>query len=1139
MKKKLSHSFIKDAPSNVRNKKTSYSRLLSKRKPGKDVPSKHDLLPNPFPIVGFGASAGGIKAFTAVLKHLRPDLGMAYVFIMHLSPNHKSALREIMQSKTIMPVQTVKDGMEVKANNVYVIPPNTFMSVVDGHLKLAPRSLTSIGNFAIDYFLNALAAVYKNNAIGVILSGTATDGTLGLKAIKAFGGITFAQDESAEFFGMPQNAFACGYVDIMRSPEGIADELSKLVKIPYTILPYDKIEAVQIKELNAYEDELKAILSLVKSKKGIDFFSQYKRASVYRRVIRRMSLNKLQKLSEYTSLLKANPKEVDALYKDFLINVTSFFRDPDFFSILTKEVFPNVIKRTKTAEPFRIWVAGCATGEEAYSIAISLVEYLEKEKLSIAIQIFASDLDAEAVEKARPGIYPFSALQGISADYRKKYFIKTENHYQIIKAVRELIVFSQHNLLKDPPFSRMDLISCQNVLIYLEAEPQKRILQVIHYALKPTGYLFLGKSESIGSLSELFEPTDKKIKLFSRKVAQTSRLDLLPYAFRTNKGTENQRTEENTDGDKGMNKVMLSQYVFPGVVLNQNMVITQFYGDTSAYITSSPGKASLNILKMIRQDLLIDVRSLLQTARQTERVTIAENILVYNNKKPEQVTIEVVPKKIGGNQFFLMVFKENETLPSSPETEESKKGTVSMERIIGKLEDELTQSRDIIRTTNEEYESTYEELQANNEEILSSNEELQSVNEELETSKEELQSANEELTMTNDELQKRNLELKESQSYAQAIIETMHNPLLVLTANLQVRMGNDAFYETFRLVHEEVEGRFIYDLGNHSWEIPALREHLNDLLVNKKNFRNFEITHLFQGLGELVLEINSYRLIKGVHATETLILLDFNNISELSKSNKALVKANGMLEEFAFISSHDLQEPLRKIQTFSDMLFNSNAHLNEYARAYANKIHSSAARMSSLLKDLLQFSILVKNGDIKLIKINLNDILKNILVDFELVIQREKVVMNISPLPEIYGASAQINQLFHNLIGNAIKFSKQNPIISVSSRETTSDDFSSYPALKPDIQYVCILIKDQGIGFDQEYAEKIFVLFQRLDDRKGVPGTGMGLAICKKIVEDHHGFIYAEGKRNEGATFTIFFPMYDYFSENGVAFPFH
>ncbi len=437
---------------------------------------------------------------------------MAYVLVMHLSPNHKSALAEIMQLKTKMKVQTVKDGMEVMQNNVYVIPPNTFMSLVDGHLKLAPRSITSIGNFAVDYFFTALAAIYKNNAVGIILSGTATDGTLGLKAIQAEGGITFAQDETAEFSGMPGHAYDSGYVDFRLSPENIARELEQLVKIPYSNFPSDKIERVRLKELHEQSDELQRILIIVKQKTGIDFFQDYKHASIYRRILRRMALNKFRTLPEYHEMLKNDSAEVLALYDDLLINVTYFFRDPEFYNSLIRTVFPELVKHTSPSKPLRIWIAGCSTGEEAYSVAICLIEYLEDHELEIPIQIFASDLDSSAIEKARLGIYPVSGIIGVSSNHLKKYFIKSDGLYQVTKAVRQLCVFSQQNLLKDPPFSKMDLISCQNVLIYLETNAQGKILQTFHYALKPTGYLFWGSLRLSDQLLTTFSRLTKRLK---------------------------------------------------------------------------------------------------------------------------------------------------------------------------------------------------------------------------------------------------------------------------------------------------------------------------------------------------------------------------------------------------------------------------------------------------------------------------------------------------------------------------------------------------------------------------------------------------------------------------------------------------
>ena len=956
-----------------------------------------------FPVVGIGASAGGIQAITTLLNHLDPNLGMAYVLVMHLSPNHKSALAEIVQSKTKMPVHTIENGMEVLPDNVYVIPPGAFMKLVDGHLELAPRSITSVGNFAIDYFFSALASVYKNNAIGVILSGTATDGTLGLKSIKAEGGITFAQDETAEFRGMPQSAYDSGYVDFLLPPEEIAKELERLVKVPYTILASNEIENDHEKSVSQDHGELRKILSIVKHKTGVDFFHHYKHASVYRRVVRRMALNKVDALHEYHSLLQVNPGEVEALYDDFLINVTSFFRDPDFYTILTKEVFPSIVKQLSELEPVRIWVAGCSTGEEAYSIAICLIEFLEETELGVPVQIFASDLDSSAIEKARLGIYAASLLQGVSQSRLKKYFTKIDSHYQIIKSVREVCVFSQQNLLKDPPFSRMHLISCQNVLIYLESTPQKKILHTFHYALKPSGYLFLGKSETIGTEEHLFESRDKRIKIYSRKATSSPQLDFTIHktANDSGQGSQVERVADK-DPEKEMSKLLLSRFVYPSVVVNKNLIITQFFGQTSQYLEPVAGKASFNILKMVREELVIELGTLLQHARKTGKNASKEGIRIENDKITKDITIEVVPRHTSGDMFFLIVFKENAVFNAPASNGAKSVGeNQKKDRTILKLEEELVRSRGLIRSSNEEYETTYEELQANNEEILSSNEELQSVNEELETSKEELQSAVEELTSTNEELRKRN--------------------------------------------------------------------------------------------------------------------------SELDASHKELIHLNEQLEQYAFISSHDLQEPLRKIMTFSNMMLSSEANLNAYGKKYTDKISASAFRLSSLLKSLLNFSSLINSKE-NFTAVDLNDTLRDVLKDFGKMIAEKKAVINMHVLPVIQADPIQMKQLFHNLISNALKFNNGSPVIEIVAKRVAAEDSPIQQLLKQDISYAAISVQDNGIGFNEKYLDKIFNLFQRLNDKNHVAGTGIGLAICKKIVTNHMGFIFAESKKNEGSTFTVFLP---------------
>lgn len=1085
-----------------------------------------DKAGKPSAIVGIGASAGGLEAFSSLLTHLDSNLGLAYVFVMHLSPTHKSSLGEILQLKTNMKVNTVRSGMEVKKNNVYVIPPNTSMSIVDGHLELAPRDITANGNFAIDYFMIALASVYKNNSIGVVLSGTATDGTRGLKAIKAEGGITFAQDSTAKFPGMPNHAYDSGYADFILSPEEIAKELKVLANTSYTIVPLGKLAKKHQETLATDKDILKKILDIVNAKTGIDFFSKYKQASIYRRVLRRVAMQNTKTLERYLEFLKQNEKEVDELYNDFLINVTNFFRDEDFYRTLSNDILPSIIKSRKSTDPLRIWVAGCATGEEAYSIAITMAEYLQTNGITLTYQVFASDLDATAIEKARMGIYPGSSVQSISHERLSKFFKPIDGHYHVQKFIREACIFSKQNLLKDPPFSRMDLISCQNVLIYLENDPQQQILHTFHYALKPTGFLFLGKSEGVGNATDLFDAMDKTIRVYKRKSGHVRHVDFvsnLSELINVNQ-LGRQARQPAHDVEKELSKIVLDRYVMPCVVLNDQLSIVQFFGHTTQYLSPVTGKASFNILKMIREELLIDLRAQIQQTKKTGKTSVKEGIVIYNKNIPQELSLEVAPKKINNDLFFIVVFKENPNkskLVGNTPTK-FKTSQQQQEKTILKLEDELSRSRELIRTTNEEYETTYEELQANNEHILSSNEELQSVNEEMETSKEELQSANEELTTINDELQKRNLELSESQDYAEAIVDTVNSPFLVLTANLQVRLANSSFYRTFKLVPETTEGRFIYELGNHTWDIHALRDQLNDLLREKTNYKEFKLEHFFPKIGTLAFIINAYRFVKEGSTHEPLILLAFNNISDLLRSNQELQKANEQLEQFIFVSGHDLQEPLRKIRTFANYLI-EHTGTDDFVKEKVNKIERTAFRMSLLLRDLLSFTALLQNRTKDRVSVDLNKTFIDVLQRYDPIIKEKKAKVKIAQLPSIVADAGQMDLLFSNLISNSLKFNDGEPIIFVTVPTITATQYQTF-GLNKDMNYVCIQVSDNGMGFDQKYLPKIFSMFQRLHVKTDAEGTGMGLSICKKIVEDHGGRIFAEGKENKGATFKVYLP---------------
>ena len=831
-----------------------------------------------FPIVAIGASAGGIEAISKLLENLSPKLGMAYVIIQHLAPDHESILPELLERKTSMPVHQVEDGMIVTADNVYVIPPNTYMSIADGHLRLSPRVKSDGAYHSIDFFLNALARIYKNKAIAVILSGSATDGSIGVQSIKAEGGITFAQDESAKFLGMPLSAIDSGFIDFILSPKAIAKQLEDFPKIIYSIAGINKPGETS-------ETELKKIYFLLQKRHGVDF-SYYKPNTINRRIQRRMLLHGKIKAADYVKLLQQNTGEVELLYRDLLINVTSFFREPGSYSFLVEKIFPALMKHRDPNDALRIWVPACASGEETYSIAICLFEFLKERSVQTPIQIFATDINERAIEKARMGVYSKGSLENVSPKRLKDYFIKSDDSYQIVKSIRDSCVFAQHNLLKDPPFSRMDLISCQNVMIYLQNIAQKKILTTFHYALKPEGYLFLGKSETIGSAHELFTVADKVNKIYKRKEGLTNgNFTAHPnYYYPREAIPDNKKnlaaaiTHNNID--KEIEKILLSRYIPASVVVDKDMQVQRFLGTASHYLQPASGKASLHLLKLVRDDLAFDVRKLVYQAKKEKIAVKKDGIVISENGHSKEMEIEVTPLKTPpSNPHYLILFKESKRslLPVQKEKGGKIKKNASEKRISG-LEQELADTKEHLKIISEEFEAAQEELQSSNEEVLSSNEELQSINEELETSKEELQSTNEELITINEELQNRNFELKEVGEYKRAIIETIHESLIILTADLHVKSANKGFYNIFQSNPKDTEGRCLFELGNGQWDIPELREQLIRVQTENVDLVNFEVSHKFLNIGQKVMLLNAQRIPMGEN--DALIVLAIEDITE-------------------------------------------------------------------------------------------------------------------------------------------------------------------------------------------------------------------------------------------------------------------
>ena len=757
---------------------------------------KNDLL-----IAAVGASAGGIEAFTELVSNLPTDTGMAFVLVQHLDPEHHSMLTELLSKKTAMRVEEVTNGMTVEPNHVYVIPPNATMSISNHTLQLAPRGDSRALHMSIDHFMRALAEEQGNRAIGVILSGSGTDGTAGLAEIQAQGGVTFAQDEaSAKYDSMPRSAVAAGCVDYILPPKAIARELSRIARHPYLVRD-------QGPELAPAENTgLSLVFQLLRKTTGVDF-THYRQTTILRRIQRRMVVHKMEKIDEYVKYLQSNPTEIKALYQDMLINVTSFFRNPKMFDALKAHVFPAMVKNRPPDGSLRTWTPGCASGEETYSVAIALLEALGDKASQTQIQFFGTDISEASIGKARSGVYPENILGDVSPERLRRFFTKVEGGYRISKTIRDMCIFAQHNVLNDPPFSQMDLVCCRNLLIYLEPILQNKVISLFHYATRPGGYLVLGTSESVGTSTNLFSTEDRTHKIFLKKstgVRQPVTFSLATPGERHEYGafrvpSKQPDTSWNyLEAQKEFDRRLLSQYSPATVFLNEDLEIIHTRGSVNRFLKLAPGRASLSILKMAREGLLLDLRNALTKARKDNVTVRKQNIQIKNgngNGAPDSIRVfnfDVAPIRMGNLKelYFMIVFEESIASPRARVVKPSKsvrEADTAVSGGIAKLEQELAATKEYLQSVIETQEATNEELQSANEEILSSNEELQSTNEELETAKEELQSANEELSTVNDELRSRNQEITQINNDLTNLFASIDFAVVIVGSDLSIR----------------------------------------------------------------------------------------------------------------------------------------------------------------------------------------------------------------------------------------------------------------------------------------------------------------------------------------------------------------
>ncbi len=806
---------------------------------GQEGPPHHDDpgLPGPdhlpFPIVAIGASAGGLEAVTSLLRPLPADPGLSILLAMHQSPDVKSELPAVLARLSPLPVVPAEQGMKVEVNRLYVGRGNASMRLIDGKLTMEPRPPRGV-YMPIDHLFRSLAAAQKGRAVGVVLSGEGTDGALGFQAIKGEGGITFAQDEkSARHDSMPRSAAADGHVDYILPPERIAQELLRIARHPYAAggeagAAPDAAEELLSERGNAL---LEQIIAFVRSHTDVDF-THYKRTTIRRRIQRRMALRGLVHVEDYLKALREDAAELRALYHDLLIRVTQFFRDPESFEALKEKVFPALVEGRAPGSPIRVWTCGCATGEEAYSLAICLLEFLEHRSENFPLKVLATDLNEAALEKARAGVYLDNIEIDVSPERLRRFFIRSEGSYQISKAVRELCVFSRHNVAQDPPFSHLDLVSCRNLLIYMDAALQRRVLPILHYALRPGGALFLGSSENVGPFVDLFNPLDVKHRIFDKRLVATPPLHFTPY-ITPEGGVHRGGREEGAppvwsalDVQREADRIVLGRYAPVGVVIDETMTVVQFRGRTSAYLEPAPGMASLDLMRMLREGLLAEVRAALtQATAENAVVTKGGGARLVEDGSAVPVRVEVIPFKVApsGVRFFLVLFQD--VAQQGAARAEPPPRPPAPEPQAAQLQQELAALREYLQSVIEEQVSTNEELKSANEEILSSNEELQSTNEELQTAKEEAQSANEELATVNEELRHRNAELARVNNDLVNLLSGVNIPIVMVSRDLRIRRFTPLAEQVFNLIPTDL-GRPISDIK------PNLRlDHLERLLT--------------------------------------------------------------------------------------------------------------------------------------------------------------------------------------------------------------------------------------------------------------------------------------------------------------------
>lgn len=823
-------------------------------------------------VAGIGASAGGLasieKFFTAIPN--KTSFGIAFVIVQHLDPNHKSILMEIVSNFTGMKVHQIEDGMRVEADNVYIIPENCDLALKDGKLHLIQLDKIRSPRLPIDQFFRSLASELGSRAIGIILSGGGSDGSLGIKEIKAESGFVLVQSpDSSEFDSMPKNALLTNAVDYVLPPEQMPAAISEI------LLRSNNIQPQVIRSLDIPIHE---ILMRLKNKTGHDF-QEYKKSSLLRRIERRMSINKMSSMENYCSFLNSNDSEIHELFNDLLIGVTNFFRDPEAFEFISTKILPNIFTPERKESIVRFWCAACSTGEEAYSLAIIIREYLERTgDDSFEFQIFATDIDIQSVEKARLGIFPQSISTHVSKDRLERFFIQDEGNYRLSNKIRDTIIFAKQDLIKDPPFSKIDFISCRNLLIYFEHDLQKKVMTLFNFSLNTGGYLFLGNSESIGEDAKFYLTVNKKWKIYKRSTDSLKNTNahrfFMPAQQKQLFQRINMKVPETYRNElkETIESNLLQHFSLPVIIINSKMDILYLFGKTGPYLEPVTGMANMNLHQMLKNNIKIETITLVR--RFTQKDTSENSIIIKNASSDSAVQVTVVNFTVAGqaDETYMLVFKEILYTDINKNLINKSSDEITNDHLVY-LEHELLAKEGYLQTAIEEFETSNEELKSANEELQSANEELQSANEELETSKEELQSVNEELITVNQELQKKIDELSDLNNDVNNLFAVTGIATIFVDEQMVIRRFTPAAIEIVNLIHSDI-GRPLHHIASNlsadSNLNGILKEVLDTLIPEEKIVKTVSKK-------SYIMRIQPYRSAENVVSGAVITFVHLNN----------------------------------------------------------------------------------------------------------------------------------------------------------------------------------------------------------------------------------------------------------------------